>query len=152
MGDDTMIVSFCGHGSVAESEKVRQWVLAVTSDLIANGASIFYLGGYGAFDGIAKSVIRKFGKEHPHIKSVLILPYLNKSMDEIGYSYTLYPPLETVPKRFAISKRNEWMVDQSHIVVAYVTHSFGGAAKTLEYAKRKHKHIILYPQYLLGNL
>jgi len=147
MGDGTMIVSFCGHGDVMESEKVRQWILAVTSDLIMNGANVFYLGGYGAFDGIAKSVLAKLCKEYPHIKSVLILPYLHRIMDETGYSYTLYPPLETVPKRFAISKRNEWIVDQSDIMVAYVTHNFGGAAKTLEYAKRKKKHIILYPQY-----
>lgn len=147
MGDGTMIVSFCGHGDVMESETVRQWILAVTSDLIMNGANVFYLGGYGAFDGIAKSVLAKLCKEYPHIKSVLILPYLHRIMDETGYSYTLYPPLETVPKRFAISKRNEWIVDQSDIVVAYVTHNFGGAAKTLEYAKRKKKHVILYPQH-----
>ena len=40
------------------------------------------------------------------------------------------------------SKRNEWMVDQSDVVVAYVTHNWGGAAAMLRYAERKRKHII----------
>ena len=38
--------------------------------------------------------------------------------------------------------RNEWMVDQSDIVVSGVTHDWGGAATTLKYATRKKKRII----------
>ena len=58
------------------------------------------------------------------------------------YDDTTYPPLEDVPMKFAISKRNEWMVDQADAVVAYVTHGWGGAAATLQYAERKNKRII----------
>ena len=36
------------------------------------------------------------------------------------------------------------MVDVSDVVVAYVKHDWGGAAKTLEYARRKKKEIINY--------
>lgn len=83
-------------------------------------------------------------KSHPQIRLILILPYLNSSMITDGYDETLYPPLESVPRRFAISRRNEWMVLESDAVVAYVTHGWGGAAKTLEYARRKKKSILLY--------
>lgn len=34
------------------------------------------------------------------------------------------------------------MVDQADAVVAYVTHSWGGAAATLQYVERKNKRII----------
>ena len=61
-----------------------------------------------------------------------------------GYDETLYPRLESVPRRFAISRRNEWMVQESDAVVAYVTHGWGGAAKTLEHARRKKKNVLLY--------
>lgn len=61
---------------------------------------------------------------------------------EDEYDDTTYPPLEGVPLKFAISKRNEWMVDQADVVVAYVQHSWGGAAATLRYAESKHKRII----------
>lgn len=139
-----MIVSFCGHGNVTNKSDVQEWLYTTIENLILGGAKIFYLGGYGEFDSLAKSVLREHKKCHSHIDIVLILPYLNSSIDEAGYCYTLYPPIETVPKRFAISKRNEWIVKQSEIVVAYVTHGWGGAAKTLEFAQRKKKQIILY--------
>ena len=61
-----------------------------------------------------------------------------------GYDETVYPPLESVPKRYAISRRNEWMVRESDIVIAYVIRGFGGAAKTLEYAQRKKKRIVIF--------
>ena len=34
------------------------------------------------------------------------------------------------------------MVEQADLVIAYVKYSWGGAAKTLEYSKRKKKRII----------
>ena len=103
--------------------------------------------GAGDVDQDAEPVIaweRK--KAHPTIQSVLVLPYLDRKVDSTGYDRTTYPPLENVPRRFAISKRNEWMVDVSDVVVGYVTHSWGGASKTLEYARRKKKKIISYAE------
>ena len=58
------------------------------------------------------------------------------------YDEIVYPELESVPWKFAISKRNEWMVEQADIVIAFVDHDWGGAATTLQYAKRKKKTII----------
>jgi hypothetical protein len=58
------------------------------------------------------------------------------------YDDVVYPPLENVPLKFAISRRNEWVVDNSDIVYAYVKHSWGGVAKMLAYAKHKQKQII----------
>ena len=58
------------------------------------------------------------------------------------YDDVLYPPLETTPYRLAIVKRNEWMVSQSDLVIAYVLYSWGGAARTLEYAEKRKKKII----------
>ena len=74
----------------------------------------------------------------------MVLPYLDRTVDTANYDGTFYPPLEKVPRRFAISKRNEYMVNEADIVVAYVTHDWGGAAKTLAYARRKQKEIINY--------
>ena len=55
----------------------------------------------------------------------------------------VYPPLETVPYRYAIIRRNEWMIDQADIVIAHVRYSWGGAERSLEYAKRKKKEILM---------
>ena len=79
-----------------------------------------------------------------HIELVLILPYLNRRKDISPCDSSIYPPLESVPKKLAIVRRNQWMVEQADVVVDYVLHSWGGAAMTLEYAKRKKKRIISF--------
>ena len=89
--------------------------------------------------------MRELKKDFPNIELIFISPYLeNKNLkvaNEI-YDDTIYPPLETVPKKFAIIKRNEWMIDNCDILVAYVKYSWGGAEKTLNYAIRKKKPFI----------
>ena len=71
-----------------------------------------------------------------------MIPYLDRDYDPMYYDGSVYPPLETVPRRYAISKRNEWMVEQADVIISCVTHGWGGAATTLTYANRKKKSII----------
>ena len=139
-----MKITFCGHKDVADREAVERWLYSVCSELIIQGADEFYLGGYGGFDHMCAAVLRELKTANSHIRLILVLPYLNSSILTDGYDETVYPPLESVPRRFAISRRNEWMVMESDAVVAYVTHGWGGAAKTLEYARRKKKQILLF--------
>ena len=139
-----MTVTFCGHAQILQSEIIEEWLYDVTQKLIEQGATTFYLGGYGAFDSLAASVLREQKKQHPQIEMILVLAYINTGRDTSGYDSTVYPPLETVPRRFAISHRNRWMVESADVVVAYVLHDWGGAATTLRYAKQKKKQIISY--------
>ena len=137
-----MTITFCGHSTLSDTAPIRRWLLAVTDALIAEGADTFYLGGYGAFDLLAAEVLREQKRAHPHITLALILPYLDSKIGTDGYDETIYPPLETVPKRYAIVHRNRWMAENSDVVVAYVSHDFGGAAQTLAHAVRKKKRVI----------
>ena len=138
------VVTFCGHGDFYGDEDVKRWLRDTVEALILRGADDFLLGGYGGFDACAASVVWAFKKKYPTIRSTLVLPYLDRTVDASKYDGTLYPPLENVPRRYAISKRNEYMVNEADIVVAYVTNDWGGAATTLAYAKRKKKEIINY--------
>ena len=138
-----MIVTFCGHSNLYDSDgSISAKLVEVLEHLVAEGADQFYLGGYGAFDSLAAKTVKDMQKVHPQIHSTLVLPYLNRDYNEKLYDDTTFPPLEKVPRRYAISRRNEWMVDQADVIVAYVDHGWGGAAKTLEYAQRKKKRII----------
>lgn len=139
-----MTVTFCGHAQVSQGAEVEKWLGDVTQDLIEQGATTFYLGGYGEFDSLAASVLRQQKKRYPQIELVLVLAYLNTRKEITGYDRTVYPPLETVPRRFAISHRNRWMVETADAVVAYVLHDWGGAATTLRCAKQKKKLVISY--------
>ena len=138
------VVTFCGHGDFYGDEDVKRWLRETVETLILRGADDFLLGGYGGFDACAASVVWALKKKYPTIRSTLVLPYLDRTVDASKYDGTLYPPLENVPRRYAISRRNEYMVNEADIVVAYVTHDWGGAATTLAYAKRKKKEIINY--------
>lgn len=138
-----MLVTFCGHKDVFQKQQVNEKLAAVVAALIEEGATEFYLGGYGDFDYMAAKIVRELKKDRPDIQSTLVIPYMDRDYNKELYDGSIYPPLENTPLRFAISKRNEWMVDQADVVVAYRTHDWGGASKTLEYAQRKKKRIIL---------
>ena len=56
---------------------------------------------------------------------------------------TLFPDgLESVPKKYAISKRNDWMIHQSGFAVCYVHKITGGAAKFRDKAEKKGINVI----------
>ncbi|MGO5116571.1 hypothetical protein ACTQ33_16520 [Candidatus Avoscillospira sp. LCP25S3_F1] len=111
-----MNVTFCGHSQITKEDKIASWLRSVTQSLIEQGATTFFLGGYGEFDSLAASILREQKKKYPQIELVLVLAYLNTGRNTSGYDSTVYPPLETVPRRFAISHRNRWMVEASDVV------------------------------------
>lgn len=83
-----------------------------------------------------------------------VFRYLGKAVEKAGYKVgedvvyameeldsVLYPELENVPPRYAISHRNRWMVEQADIVISFVSHQYGGAYTTYLHAKRNGKKI-----------
>lgn len=137
-------VTFCGHRTIAPSNSkiIRERLYEILERLIREGATEFLLGGYGTFDYLCAKAVFDLKEKYPHIISVLVIPYIDMDYDRSLYDISEYPPIENVPRKFAILKRNEYMVRKADVVVSYVEFSFGGAAKTLQYAKRKKKNII----------
>lgn len=84
--------------------------------------------------------------KHPDISYCVVLAYMptGKAAGSLyDYGETLLPEgIESVHPRFAISWRNKWMINESDTVVAYVTRTWGGAAKYVEIAAKKRKNII----------
>ncbi len=138
-----MKIAFCGHGDIGSSERVplEDKIRRVVIELIEGGADEFLFGGYGDFDNMCARVVHQLKDEYPHITSVLVIPYPDREYSMLWYDCTEYPPIN-VPRRFAILKRNEYMVEKADVVVAWVKYDFGGAAKTYAYAERKKKKII----------
>ena len=143
-----MTITFCGHSDFLFSDDVRQQLKNIlVSEIIKNPTCKFYLGGYGDFDSLCLRTLRELKKEFQDIELIFITPYLDKNYSKLDfakyhYDDVIFPPLESVPRKFAILKRNEWMVEEADLVIAYVMYSWGGATKTLEYANRKKKQII----------
>lgn len=151
-----MIVTFIGHRSLYGennlSEKVKKVIL---ENIPADDTVLFYCGEYGTFDRLCANVCRSLKEQFPNCKVVFITPYITESqqkkmqylLDHHLYDFTLYPSLENVPFRYAIIRRNEWMVNEADLIIAYVENTFGGAYKTLSYAHSKKKRIINLAEY-----
>ena len=145
------VCTFFGHAD--SPTNIKKEIQKVIEDLILQkGVNTFYVGTNGNFDRMVQSVLIDLKKQYPNLECCTVLAYIPgiKPEFDIGYEKleSLYPDgLEKVPKRFAIDWRNKWMVQQSDYVISYVRHSFGGAAKYMELAKRKKKIV-----YNLANL
>ena len=141
-GGDILVVTFFGHAEIHDAETIKAELCKTVEKLTIEGANEFLLGGYGNFDLLAAKVVYEAKKIRPDIRSFLVIPYPDARYDVSLYDGTVYPSLENVPKKLAISKRNEWMADSADVVVSYVVHSWGGAAAALKYCLRKKKRII----------
>lgn len=144
-GDAAVVCSFFGHKDAPQSlypEIKANIELLITQ----RNVDSFMVGNQGGFDSMVLKAFRELRQVYPHICYNVVLAYMPTQKQE----YELYDPsetflpegIETVPKRFAISWRNKWMVREADIILCYITHSWGGAAQFVEYAKRQGKEII----------
>ena len=137
------VCTFFGHRDCPES--IKPHLREVVTDLIINkGVDTFYVGHQGRFDAIVRRVLGELVQVYPEISYAVVLAYLPiEKREEDDYSDTLLPEgIEVVHPRFAISWRNQWMLKRADFVVTYITHSWGGAARYVEKAKRAGKTVV----------
>lgn len=140
-----MTCTFFGHRFVPkEKEPTLRSTLIV---LIENhSVDLFYVGNHGDFDTMARRTLRELSARYP-IRYQVVLAYMPEKRDEYqlsDYFDTILPDgIETAPKRFAITYRNKWMIEQSDFVVTYSVHdAASGAAQFKKLAERKEKTVI----------
>jgi hypothetical protein len=92
---------------------------------------------------MVRRLLEELSKVYTITYSVVLAYLPTKKSEYDDYSNTILPEgIETVPKRFAISYRNKWMIKQADVVVTYVTHNFGGASQFKALAERQGKMVI----------
>lgn len=137
---DVYRVSFIGHREVNDSLYIEEQVYNIVSDLIRTKEYVeFYVGRNGEFDILVASIIKRAKREiGTHNSSlILVIPYLIANMDayEKYYDEIEYPSeLHKVHYKSAITKRNEWFVENSDMLIAYIIRNQGGAAQCLKKA------------------
>ena len=125
---------FCGHAD-APKELYVPLRNSIEQLICQQDAREFYVGSQGAFDHMALRALREMKEKYPFIRYAVVLAYLpGKIVPQDPADPTIFP--EGLP-RFAISRRNRWMVDNCRWMVAYVTRGFGGAVKPLALARKK---------------
>lgn len=135
--------TFFGHRDCPETIKPK--LRAVLVDLITNyGVDMFYVGHQGQFDAMVRGVLRELKEEYLQTRYAVVLAYMPGKRNEYDdYSDTMLPEgIEAVHPHYAISWRNNWMLQQADYVVTYITHTWGCAAQYANKAERKNKTIV----------
>ena len=127
------VCTFFGHRDCPSSiePNLKQALIHLID---AQSVDTFYVGNHGAFDAMVRSTLAELMQDYPHIRCAVVLAY--------PFPSRLPDGIEAAPKRFAISYRNKWMLKQSHFVVTYITHDWGGAAQFASLAKKQKKTVL----------
>lgn len=132
--------TFFGHRECYGLD-MRVLQLAI-EELISKGVDTFYVGNQGQFDGMVYSCLKQLQKGHPHIRVCIVLAYLPTEKYECDdMTDTMYPEIESHPK-FAIERRNRWMIEHADYCICYINHTWGGAYKFAKLAKRCGRTVI----------
>ena len=119
------------------------------------GVYQFYVGQQGMFDEHVRHALRRLRLRYPHIRCTVVLAYHPDNKEKYINVDTLYPEaMENTPLKYAIDRRNRWMLEHADVVVCYVRHSFGGAAKYMQLARKKGKEVrnlFVHPSYVHEN-
>ena len=134
---------FFGHRDVTHD--IRAKLQFIIEQLITEKQiNTFYVGHQGQFDSMVYSVLKELKVKYPQIRYTVVIAYMpDEHTKEVYGENTLYPDgLETVSRRFAISKRNDWMIQHSSFAICYVYKITGGAAKFREKAEKKGLRVV----------
>ena len=146
---------FIGHREANEGLLPRL-ELEIERLIRSENVRYFYVGGYGGFDQIAATAVKKAKQQHPDITLMLVLPYhpAERPIEKPpGYDGTYYPEgLEKTPRPFAIVKANQLMVDTCDWLVCYVRHGASNSRNLLEYAQCREKKGLIQIKNIAGGM
>ena len=141
-----MKCTFFGNRNIKEKEAENVlWEILI--DLVENkNVNTFYVGNQGGFDYLVQKQLKILKEKYKYINYGVALAYVpskKEEYDRLKYDIAFLPQgVEEGPIKFAIDRRNRWMIKNSDYVVTCVRGVGGGAAKYKEIAERKGKIII----------
>ena len=124
--------TFFGHRICPKD--IKEVLYTALKNLIEEkNVTTFLLGEEGSYDKYVLEVLEQLSTKYKNISYTVVKAYLrnrrSENFKQIDFSKTVFPDeITKVPKRFAISRRNDWMLKQSKYVITYITHLSGGGA------------------------
>ena len=140
-------VSFIGHRTLYNIRSVEDRIERLARELLLQKEYVeFYVGRNGDFDLVVASSIKRaqtvFGNHNSTLILVLPYPAKDQAYYEAFYDEVCLPIDRKTHFKAAITKRNEWLIDHSDLLIAYVQTESGGAYQTMKYAQQKGIEII----------
>ena len=131
---------FMGHRE-ADERLLPRLKLTIERLIAEENVRYFYVGGYGGFDRIAATAGKRAKQKYPDITLMLVLPYHPAERaipTPDGFDGTYHPEgLENTPRRYAIVRTNQIMVNTCDWLVCYVRHGVSNSRNLLEHAQRR---------------
>lgn len=141
-------VAFIGHRQISGQIDLESKIERLARDLLREKEYVeFYVGRHGDFDLFTASAVKHAQKAVGHHNSSLMLvqpfPTKNDEYYTDFYDEVLYPLEPKTHPKAAITKRNQWIMDQADLLIAYVEKDKkGGAYTAFEYMKKKGASIV----------
>ena len=103
----------------------------------------FFVGNNGNFDFISQKILREIALDNDSLKYYIVLSYIDECALIGDNNYTLFPEGQELGlKRFAISRRNNWLLKKADIVLCYVKHIGTNSYELLKRAERRGVRIL----------
>lgn len=129
---------FISHRDVPKSLYER--LLSVVERHISEyGVTDFVVGRYGNFDRLAARAVIEVKRHHTDVTLTLLMPYYRADAGPLpdGFDGSFFPDgLETVPKRAAILRANQYMIHHCDYLIAYDAGRIGNTRKLVSDARK----------------
>ena len=110
---DNKVCFLFGHAATPY-EAIARIEAAAERHYQEHGIRTFIVGNRGSFDGYAAAAIKSLKQRHSDISLLLLLAYHpgERAVDLTdGFDNSYYPPLENVPRQYAIVRANKYMME-----------------------------------------
>ena len=136
-------IAFIGHREIHGQHSLENRIEEIIREKLRRKEYVeLYVGRNGVFDLWVASAAKRAQKAlgTPNSSLILLQPYHMKDDPDYEkfYDELWYPVDSDTHPKAAITKRNQWMIDNADLLVAYVEpNRKGGALTTLKYAQKK---------------
>ncbi|MBQ3040725.1 MAG: hypothetical protein IJD42_03920 [Clostridia bacterium] len=125
-----MVCTFFGHRDA--QPEVFEHLKAEIYKFIEDGVDLFLIGNNGNFDFMVQNLLYEISENNPYVNYKIILSKVNELAISGDQAHTYFPQgFEKFPPKFAISKRNDWLIKNSHCAIVYAKEKFSNSYKLL---------------------
>ena len=137
-----MNCTFIGHRDAPNEIKkiVKETIVCVIK---REGVKKFFVGNNGNFDFYVQCVLQELKEEGEDIHFDIVLSRLDEKAITGNQNKTIFPEgLEKAAPKFSIVKRNDWLIRNSSILIAYVPYKISNSGRIMEKAYKRGLKII----------
>ena len=154
-----MKVAFIGHRKIEQSQRLKDNLIEILTNLIINkNADTFLFGSKSEFDSLCYAVVSELKSSYPNIRRVYVraeYEYIDKSYKDYllqSYEDTYYPKEVEGAGKLSYIKWNQVLIDSCDLLIAYCDENYhpqsrrgkvnSGTKTAVDYAKKKNTRII----------